>query len=171
MAPKGSVDIDRIVDDLSRAYAAEKIASTNTTLLIERARAAGMQFKQLAHGVAELLGENPGNVVVRATRLEAAFRQRVAQHRRRCRVIGDHKRMLAGLARTRAGSKLEDMPMIDNFGKPKFVREIYFELPSEDCHVDDDDHDLGDAGPAHVDRDVGDAGQRGIAGADPDKEK
>jgi hypothetical protein len=79
------------------AYVTEKTAASKTTKMILQARERGAPFKALAIGVAERLpGATNENVVETATKLEAAFRQRVRQHQRRSRgVIGDHNRVLA----------------------------------------------------------------------------
>jgi hypothetical protein len=145
-----------LIDDLARAYVAEKLASTSTNVILDHARERGIPFKLLALGVAEhMLGSDNKTLVERARLLEDAFRQRLTKHRRRQRsasVIRGHKAMRDAQPALAQGDASTDNPQEltmhdDRYGRPRFVREIYFdELPPgltpPDVEDLNEDHDL-----------------------------
>jgi hypothetical protein len=98
----------RTVDAFVRGYLDEKSAAQETTRRLVRARARRLSYKRLALELAERLLGDPTTVVARAEKLEVALRQRIAQHRRRPRVIADHVPALDHAGRSAVSVGQED---------------------------------------------------------------
>jgi hypothetical protein len=153
-----------LFEQIDRALRFEKIASARTTELIEQARAAGHTFKEIGFGVAEHRAVCDHDLIAEGERLEVAFRQRLAQRRRRARrVIGDHRKPLAEQRRGGARSRAKEATMNPRYRRTEVTEEWHDEAPPvpgscpppalEHDHSHVDDHVLGDPGPAPGSRD------------------
>ena len=143
----------RLIEQVRRAYDAEKRTVGRTLRLILKAREAGIAFKELAIPIAESSAKD-AEVLDHASRVEVAFRQRVAKHRRRARVTGGHAEPLARTRRDRAPCSEKENSKMSPYRR-RVIEEWYDATPPGTCLPDEpsetdglsdaQDHDLGDA--------------------------